>query len=511
MKAGLRYENKRISKSAMDWGLLSIVAALLMVGVVMVFSASFPYSMWGAEQPFYFLARQLIWLGIGVAAMLLVSYLPYAYWQRSSIVLMGVTLLALLIVIVLGAEKYGAKRTFFDGSVQPSEPAKIVIVAYIAAWLASKGERIRNVRVGLLPFGILLGVITVLIMLQPSISTAILIVSTASIMFFIAGADLKQIGLIVLGGAVTFWLIVQYSDYANSRMDKYLDSIWNPLNSAEWQVRQQTLALARGGLAGAGIGQGEAQQVGYLPLSWTDNIFAVIGEESGLIGALMVTLLFGLLAYRGLRIALRAPDHYGMLFATGITSLLVLQALLNAAVIVAAVPPTGVTLPFISYGGSSLVTVMAAIGILLNIGRSSAQPNKTEPTLPVRTGQTKKTSDLNQVGSRGTRARLAAIWRVLAYARINFGWGNRRARLSSVSGRSATRRRLVRSDVRSTPKSQPPSRSQPTPAGNGEPRRSVSRSSARSAVKSMARTNGGQPADGSRNAARSANRRSAQR
>ncbi len=456
MSTALRNEQS-IPSGRTDWGLVSIVAALLAIGLVMVFSASYSWSMADFDQPLYYVSRQLIWLTAGVSVMIFMSRIPYFVWQRVSILLMGITLLAMVAVITFGADRYGATRTFFNGSVQPSEPAKIVIVIYISAWLASKGESIRDVRVGLLPFGILLGVLTLLIMLQPSISTAILIVVTASVMFFIAGADMRQLALIALVGAVTFWLIVQYSSYAQGRMDKYLDSFWNPVESKEYQVQRGVEALMRGGLTGVGVGQGLAQHPGYLPLSWTDNVFAVIGEETGLIGALVVTMLFALLAHRGLRTALRAPDNFGMLLATGITSLLIFQALLNAAVIVSAAPPTGVTLPFVSYGGSSLVTTLGAVGILLSVGRAgiNRRPAKVvarDREMPVRATLTK----VDEV-------RKSTLSGILSYARFDFGWRDRGARLSSprrtASTRSSTSRSSTRTSTRGNNKPSTTSRS----------------------------------------------------
>lgn len=465
--AALKADNRIQSTARTDWALVSIVATLLILGSVMVFSASFSWSMAGADHPFYFLSRQLIWVIVGATIATILARIPYQWWDRVSIPMMGAGLLAMLAVITFGAEKYGATRTFFDGSVQPSEPVKIIIVIYISAWLASKGEQIRDVRVGLLPFGILLGVLTLLIMLQPSISTAILVVATSSIMFFIAGADMRQLGLIALAAAVTFWLIVQYSSYASDRMDKYLASIWEPQSSQEYQVKQGIEALIRGGFLGKGIGQGEAQH-GALPLSWTDNIFAVIGEETGLIGALVITLLFALLAHRGLRTALRAPDNFGMLLATGLTSLLVLQAILHAAVLVAAVPPTGVTLPFISYGGSSIVTTLSAVGILLSVSRAgidkrSAKVVARDKEMPVREA-------LKQVDE----VRQSALARLFAYARFDFGGRNGRSRLPS------TRRTTTTSSSTARTKSSTSRSSASKVSGTGSSKAGTSRSSTRS-------------------------------
>ena len=391
-----------------DWGLLSVVIVLLALGLIMVFSASFASGIGGYNDAFYFVERQVIWTVIGLVMLVIGARIPYTFWQRWSIFLMGIALLALMAVIVFGTEKLGATRTLFGGSVQPSEPASMVVIIYISAWLASKGKRIRDVRVGLLPFSILLGAVAVLIVAQPKISTAILIVATASVMFFIAGAELKQLLVVGICTAATFWLVISNSSYASGRLQRYLDSVWDPMQSSEYQVPRAVEALARGGPVGAGIGEGKAKVPAYLPLSWSDNIFAVVGEEMGLLGTLLVTLLFALFAYRGLRIALRAPDNFGMLLAVGITSSLILQALLNMAVIVAVSPPTGVTLPFISYGGSSMVTTLTAVGILLSIGRYS--------------------------GATGTRpSELGKS----TYARFDFGWRNRRPRVPRAGRRQA--------------------------------------------------------------------------
>jgi cell division protein FtsW len=397
------------SEGRYDWGLLTIVATLLTLGVVMVFSASYTVGIYEYDDPFYFFFRQLIWLGVGIAAMMVTMRIPYLFWQRWSVLLMIGAFLALVAVIVLGVEVLGSKRTLFSGSIQPAEPAQIIIIVYVSAWLASKGERIRNVQVGLIPFAVLMGIVTLLLVLQPKISTAVLIVLTASIMFFIAGAELRQLIVVGLGGTATFWLIIRYSSYAGPRIERYLEGISNPLESQEWQATRTLRAIVNGGLFGQGLGGGDYKLPGGVPLGWSDNIFAIVGEELGLLGTLLLIFLFCLLIYRGLRTALHAPDTFGMLLATGITSLLALQALLNAGVALAIAPATGVTLPFISYGGSSLLTVMAAVGILLSISREAdgAAPISTDP-------QT-------------------------AYARFNFGWGNGGTRLPRASRSGTTR------------------------------------------------------------------------
>lgn len=436
-----------------DWGLLSVVVALLAIGLVMVFSASYAQSLAGYGTPYRFITRQLMWTVVGIAGLIVASRIDYVFWERASLFLMaGALVLLLAVVSISGNEEFGAQRFFFGGSIQPSEAAKVIIIMYISAWLASKGQRVRDVRVGLLPFGVLMGIVAVLIVMQPNISTAVLIVSTGMIMFFIAGAKLNQ--LLTLGaiGTITFALVINYSSYAQGRVARYIASIQNPLLSEEWQTANATQAMINGGPLGVGVGNSIAKLPGYLPLSWSDNIFAIIGEELGLIGTLIIILLFAILAYRGLRIALNAPDNFGMLLATGLTSLLTLQAVLNAAVVLAVAPPTGVTLPFISYGGSSLVMALGSIGILLNISRYS-----------------------------DAMARLRSAPGNVAYARFNLGWGNRRSRVPRSSGSRTTqpsRGKRTSSAQRSTRKTSG-SRSTGTSA-----RRTASRTAGRSAGRS---------------------------
>jgi cell division protein FtsW len=402
-------------KGRYDWGLLSVVTILVILGIVMVFSASYPRGLEGYQNPYFFVGRQLMWLVVGIVGLIIAARIPYPFWDRWSVPIMGVTLLALVAVIVVGAERFGATRTYYQGSIQPSEAAKIAVIIYVSAWLTSKGRRIREVRAGLLPFGVLMGAIAVLIALQPEISTTILIVVTSAVMLFVAGAAVKQLAAVGVIFTGTFFLMIYYSPYAGDRVDRFFASLTNPVASDEWQVSQGVQALMRGGLFGRGLGSGLAQQTGYLPLSWSDNIYGVIGEELGLLGALFVIVLFALLAYRGLRIALRAPDNFGMLLATGITTSLILQTLLNMAVTAAVSPPTGVTLPFISYGGSSLVVSLFGIGVLLSISRYSVD------------------TTINQ-----NAARVQPAGRY-SYERVDLERGNRRSRVPGA-GRHSTAR-----------------------------------------------------------------------
>ena len=421
-----------------DWPLLSIVTAMLIYGLVMVFSSSYPYSVLGKDHPFYYVGYQLAWIAVGAVVMFVAARIPYTFWERWSVPLMGVTVGALIILLLFGIERFGSTRSLIGGSVQPSQPAKVVIVIYVAAWLASKGDRIRNVSVGLLPFSVLLGFLTLLVVLQPSISTAVLIVATASIMFFIAGAALGQLLFVAVGAGITFWLVIKYISYASDRLTKYWDSIWDPINSAEHQVQYSIQALTHGGPIGVGIGQGIAQRPGFVPVPWSDNIYAVVGEELGLVGTLLIILLFGLLAWRGLQIAMRCRDPFGMLLAVGLTSMLVVQGLLNMGVVVAWIPPTGVPMPFFSYGGSAMLATMAAVGLLFSVSHYSRSGSR--PTAKKAMGTAAGLAIIGPRKATSARKSYAAQAKigVERHAGLDFGWGDRGSRLSGTGGSGAT-------------------------------------------------------------------------
>lgn len=441
-QSGITPQSAAAARGSFDWELLSITTAMLVFGVVMVFSASYPYSVLGAEHPFYFVARQLLWVGVGVIIMLVLARIPFTVWEKWAVPIFAVTMISLAVLLVIGVARFGSTRTFFGGSVQPSQPAKVAIVIYVAAWLASKGDRIRNVRAGLIPFSILLGVLTVLIVFQPSISTAVLIVVTAAVMFFVAGAAVGQLLVILLLGASTFWLLISNSSYAGDRVQRYVESVWNPLQSTEHQVQQSVQALTTGGPLGVGVGQGTGQMVGFVPLAWTDNIYAIVGQELGFVGAVLVILLFALLTWWGLRIAMRCRDTFGMLLALGLSVMLASQALLNMAVVVAIVPPTGVPLPFFSYGGSSMITAMAAVGLLLSISRFGRTIGRT-PMQQVR--QTERSAINNPSQSAGTR--------FTSDASSYLGGRDGRSRLPGAGSDSATGRGSAGVSDRGAPKS----------------------------------------------------------
>lgn len=355
-----------------DYKLLAAVAALLCIGLVMVYSASAAADY---SDPWYWFRRELLWAGLGLVAMFLTTSIAYDRWRRISVPILGSTLLLLMLVLVVGEKLNGGQRWLPIGpfTFQPSELAKLAFTLYIADWLSRKGKQVGSFIYGLVPFAILTGVVIILVILQNDMGTAIIIAAFATAMFLTAGANLLHLLPMALSGVGAFAFITLNTPFRLSRLDAFLHPL-NCASSASYQVCQGIIALGSGGWTGLGLGASR-QKAGYLPNPWTDSIFAVIGEELGFIGCLVIILLIITVTYRAFRAGRRAPEMYGALLATGFACWLAVQALLNIGSVVAAIPFTGVPLPFISFGGSSLVTTMAAIGILLNISRYSSHPS----------------------------------------------------------------------------------------------------------------------------------------
>lgn len=394
-----------------DVYLVLVVAGLLALGLMMVFSTTFDWSYQTTGSPTTIFLRQVRSLAVGVVLMVVLARLDYHLTQRFAIPIILLALVTLGVLLALpNTEAFGARRSFLNGSVQPGEAAKLAVVIYLAAWLAGRGQNIKKLTYGLLPFSALVGAVCGLIVLQPDLSTALIIFLTGWTLFFLAGADIFQL-LISAGvaGAVGFLITLQFS-YARERLALHWQAI-SDLTRASWHVQQAVIAFTAPGRDplnpfkpnwfGVGLGQ-SSQKFGFLPAPHTDSIFAIIGEELGLFGTLIVIALYVLLVYRGLTIARKARDPYGALLASGITLWVSIEALLNVAVMTAVLPFSGVPLPFISYGGSSLVTVLAAMGLLINISRTRAYqaPRRTRADYIV--GRGNRRGSISRVGrSRG--------------------------------------------------------------------------------------------------------------
>ncbi len=374
---------RRAYAPGFDLYLALVVAALCAIGLMMVYSASIDvsYQVTGdARSTTYFFVRQLRSMVLGVAVLMLFSRLDYHVWRRLAVPMMFLVIVLLILVLRFGETRFQAQRSLIEGSFQPGELAKFTVVLYMAAWLAAKRNRIRRITYGLIPFTALVGSIAILIVLQPDVSTAASILATALSMFFIAGADMFQMVCISGVMGAVGWLVITHLEYAQNRLAVHWAAV-EDLRRADEHVQQAVTAFLNGGLTGVGLGESRQKFANNLPFPHTDSIFAVIGEELGLLGSFLVIALFVALIYRGFTIARHAPDSFGALLAAGVTCWVAYDALLNIAVMTAVIPPTGVPLPFISYGGSSLVAVMGGMGVVLNVSRAvsrSALPKRKQ-------------------------------------------------------------------------------------------------------------------------------------
>ncbi len=347
--------------------LLVMVIALCTFGLLMVFSASWDFSLAIYDDPMHMFNRQVLWMGLGIIVALTLSRLDYHLWRRLAVPVMLFTILTLVGVLFTNEIRLGASRTFTQGSVQPSELAKVVTVIYLAVWLYAKRQTLHDVSLGLIPLAVILGIVGGLIYAQPDLSATGTIFLLGGLLFFLAGGDLKQIVALLLLALFVGWLVVQISPTGRVRLSDFWFGIQDP-TQASYHVRRSFEAIVNGGWLGVGLGRANTKLTG-LPVPPTDSIFAVIAEELGLVGAAATVALYALLVWRGLRIAHHAPDMLGTLLASGLTFWLASEALINIMVIVGLLPFAGNALPFISAGGSNLVSSLAAVGILLNISR----------------------------------------------------------------------------------------------------------------------------------------------
>lgn len=365
-------ERQRRIVASLDPYLVTVVGALLAVGLMMVYSATFDWSYQSFGSETFIFMRHLRNLGIGLVIMLVTALIDYRIWRRFAVLLLLVSIGLLIAVLLFGDDTFGARRALINGSFQPGEAAELVVIIYMGAWLSSRRTKIRSLAYGLIPFAMLIGIVSGLVMLQPDLSTAAVIMIVSGTMFFLAGADTRQVVVGLLIAVIAGWLVTQFGllpSYAEDRVSTYVAG-FSDLTQANYHVQQAVIAFRNGGWTGVGLGNGR-QKFGFLPAPHTDSIFAVIGEELGVIGAALVVLLYVSLVIRGFQIARRAADPFGALLAAGLTIWIVSKALLNIAVMTAVVPSTGVPLPFISYGGSSLIVLMAGTGLLLSVTRIS--------------------------------------------------------------------------------------------------------------------------------------------
>jgi cell division protein FtsW len=352
-----------------DLPLLLVVIALLLFGALMVYSASWDFSLLNYENPTQMFFQQMRNMLVGLGAAAACTFIHYHFWRKYSVAMMGSMLLVMVAVLVYGEVRYGSARALVGGSFMPGELAKLVTIIYLSVWLYAKRAELRKVTYGLLPLIVIVGLMAGLIFMQPDISAAATIVFIGGLLFFLAGGSVLQIAAMVGGGAALGLVLVQFSLTARTRIGDFLLGLQDP-TLANNHVLRSIEAFVKGGWFGVGLGQSETKLTG-LPVPPTDSIFAVIGEELGLFGVALIILFYALILWRGMTIARRAPDMFGSLMAAGITLWIVMEAFVNMAVMVGLLPFAGNALPLVSFGGSSMVTTLVALGILMSISRAS--------------------------------------------------------------------------------------------------------------------------------------------
>jgi cell division protein FtsW len=367
-------------------GIAFLVAVFNLLGLVMVLSASSVVALDEHGSSWYFVTRQLTWTFAGAGVLILVARVDYRRWRRLANPLLWASMLALALVLVpgVGVRVNGAQRWLGVGSltIQPAEVVKLTVLIWVADLLTRRARVMSNLQATLLPAMVVLGAVAGLVMLQPNLGTTIVISGIVLSVCFVAGVPMAPLGL--LGAMAAFFaaLLAIAAPYRRDRVFGFVDPWSDPLDQG-YQSIQSLVGLASGGFAGTGLGASRAKW-GFLPYAHTDFIFTIIGEELGLVGALVVVALFILLGVLGMRIALHAPDRFGMLLAVGITAWFLLQAFVNIGAVVGVLPITGVPLPFVSFGGSSLVFSMAGAGLLLAVARKATSSRSRGASLGTR-------------------------------------------------------------------------------------------------------------------------------
>lgn len=351
------------TKKNIDWSLFWLAIGLAIFGVIMVYNASVVEAYRDFLDKYYYVKYQAVWALLGILAMISLSFFNYKNLKKLSPFLFFINIIFLILVLIpgIGLKVKGASRWINLGffSFQPAELVKPTLTFYLA-YLFSH-------RKSFLHFIFLTVIVAGLIMLQPDLGTTIVVLLTAFLIYFVAGASILELLPLALGGFLLGLCLILTSPYRKSRLLTFLDPMRDPLG-ASYHIRQALIALGSGGLFGVGLGQSR-QKYEYLPEATTDSIFAIIAEETGFVGAAIIILVFLMVIYRGFAIAQDAPDQFSRLLATGIICWLAVQIMLNLATMVALVPLTGIPLPFISYGGSSLIVALAGVGVLLNISK----------------------------------------------------------------------------------------------------------------------------------------------
>jgi len=366
-----------------DYLLFVGTVMLLITGLLAVYTSSFAIAYHEYGDANFFVKRQVLFAVAGLGAMLFFMRMDYNRLRVLSVPMLLLALVGLLLVLTpLGVESNGARRWLQLGPVtlQPSEFAKLAIIVYISAWLSSRGKDISQFSLGFVPFVLLLSIVGALIISEPDMGTTVIIVCVACTLFFVAGAPLTHLALLLGAGAASSYLIISTREYQLDRLTSFFAPESDP-QGVGFQILQLLIAMGSGGPFGLGWAASRQKHL-YVPGSHTDGVFAILGEELGFIGLMAILALFAFFMYRGLRVAMKSRDSFAMMLGVGIVSWIAFQTLINIAGITRTIPLSGVPLPFLSYGGSALITVMAAVGILLSVSRYCSETSYAERERP---------------------------------------------------------------------------------------------------------------------------------
>jgi len=373
---------RRPRRSSTYVALMGVLLALNLLGLVMVLSASSVSSLDTYGSTWYVVLRQAMWMGFGLAGCVVVMRVDYHRWRRLALPALMVSgvLLALVLVPGIGTSANGATRWLGYGpfTLQPSELAKLTVLLFVTDLLARRAAWMSDARVTLMPVLVVFGTTALLLMLQPNLGTTLVLAAIVLAVLYVAGAPLLPLGAIAAVGGLLATILAFAAPYRRARVMAFLDP-WKDYQDTGYQTIQSLVGIASGGITGTGLGQSRAKW-GFLPYAHTDFIFAIIGEELGLVGALIVVALFVAFCTLGARAALLAPDRFGMLLAAGITAWFGVQAFINIGAVIGILPITGVPLPFVSYGGTSLMINLIAAGLLLNVARQAQLPTGRRST-----------------------------------------------------------------------------------------------------------------------------------
>ncbi|GAA4715577.1 stage V sporulation protein E [Brevibacillus fulvus] len=358
-------------RSAPDFVMIFATLFLLGIGIVMVYSASAVYAQNTFQDPYYFTKRQLIFALLGITSMYITMNIDYWVWKKWAKTGFLISIALLVLVLLIGREVNGSRSWLGFGSfgIQPGEFAKLGVAAFLSKWLSDNQKQIVLFRTGLLPALAIPLSCFALIMLQPDLGTGTVLMGTAILVIFVAGARISHYLALGMLGVAGFVGLILSAPYRMARITAFIDPWQDPLG-AGYQIIQSLYAIGPGGLLGLGLGQSR-QKFSYLPEPYNDFIFSIIAEELGFVGGTIVLLLFLLLLWRGMRTAITAPDLFGNLLALSIIGMIAIQVVINVGVVTGMFPVTGITLPFLSYGGSSLTLILTGVGVLLNISRFS--------------------------------------------------------------------------------------------------------------------------------------------